>query len=249
MKAAFASLVLLVALPVAAQELEQILLPVEPSVVLCGYNSRYETRLVAYNEGAAPVRALCANDACGAIGAKSGREIAGADSMVPKPTFLYLPKEQADRLRLSLIVEGGDRDHPEGHSYAELPIVRASDFRDSTLTFVGVRMDEGFRQTVRIFALDGNNYGAVQVRAYDLVTGELVYDDTMLLWPLSDERLADGRAMRPSFSMECDISKDIPANGHNIRLEIEPLTPGLKFWAFVSVTNNKTQQFYTVVPR
>ena len=30
---------------------------------------------------------------------------------------------------------------------------------------------------------------------------------------------------------------------------VEPLSEGLKFWAFVSVTNNKTQHFYTIVPR
>lgn len=195
------------------------------------------------------MRTICAEDGCGTIAAASGREIIGDTRMVPRPTYLFLPKEQADRLRLSLVVESGDIDHPETHAFAELPIVRASDFRDTKLTLVGVRMDEGFRQTVRIFGLDGNQWGAVQVRAYDLASAELVYDDTMVLAPMSDERLPDGTSMRPSLSMECDLTKDVPANGHNLRLEIEPLTAGLKFWAFVSVTSNKTQQFYTIVPR
>jgi hypothetical protein len=66
---------------------------------------------------------------------------------------------------------------------------------------------------------------------------------------LSNERNDQGLALRPSFSMECDLSSDIPANGRHVRIEIEPLSEGLKFWAFVSVTNNKTQHFYTVVPR
>jgi hypothetical protein len=191
-KLALVSLLCVLALPLAAQEMEQILLPVAPSVVMCGYNSRFETRLVASNEGAAAMRAICAEDGCGTIAAASGREITGGTRMVPKPTYLFLPKEQADRLRLSLVVESGDRDHPETHSFAELPIVRASDFRDTKLTFVGVRMDEGFRQAVRIYGLDGNQWAAVQVRAYDLASAELVYDDTMVLAPTSDERLPDG---------------------------------------------------------
>jgi len=146
-------------------------------------------------------------------------------------------------------VEAGQQSGQERLPFAELPIVRASDFRDTKLTFVGVRMDQGFRQTVRIYGLDGNSSGAVQVRAYDLETEELVYDETMFLWPLTAERLADGTALRPSFTMECDLSKDIPPNGHNVRIEMEPLTAGLRFWAFVSVANDRTQHFYTITPR
>ena len=42
---------LLAALPLAAaDDMEQILLPIEPSVVMCAHNSRFETRLVVYNE-------------------------------------------------------------------------------------------------------------------------------------------------------------------------------------------------------
>jgi hypothetical protein len=240
---------LLCALPLFAQEMEQVLLPVAPSVVMCAYNSRYETHLVVYNQNARKVKTDCAGDGCGEIGPTQGRELAGNAASIPLPTFLYMPKADANGVRMSLIVESGDRDNAEDRSFTELPIVRASEFVDRKMSFVGVRMDPGFRQTVRIFGLDGTTYGTVQVRAYDLVTEELVYDETMWLWPMSDERNEQGQALRPSFSMECDLSSDIPANGHHIRIEVEPISEGLKFWAFVSVTNNKTQHFYTIVPR
>jgi hypothetical protein len=246
---ALASLLCALALPIVAQEMEQVLLPVAPSLVMCAYNSRYETHLVVYNQNARKVKTECAGDGCGEVSASAGREIAGNASSMPLPTFLYMPKADADGMRMSLIVESGDRDKLEDRTFAELPIVRASEFVDKKISFVGVRMDPGFRQTVRIFGLDGTTYGTVQVRAYDLTTEELVYDETMWLWPMSDERNEQGQALRPSFSMECDLSEDIPANGHHIRIEVEPLSEGLKFWAFVSVTNNKTQHFYTIVPR
>lgn len=254
MRLVVAALLCAAALPLAAQEqeIEQILLPVGPSVVMCARNSRYETRLIVYNQNERAVKPLCAGDACGGtIGAAAGQEIAGTTSMVPLPTFLYLPKGEADRLRMSLVVESGDRDHPEDHSFAELPIVRASDFRDSKMTFVGVRMDPGFRQTLRIFGLDGNAFGQVMVRAYDLATEELIYEEPHWLWPLSDEKTDSGKSLRPSFTMECDLSAELPhlLNGQHVRIELEPLTEGTKFWAFVSVTNNKTQHFYTVTPR
>jgi len=249
MRIAVALLLCALALPIFAQEMEQILLPVAPSVVMCAYNSRFETRLVAYNQNAHKVKAACAGDGCGEIGSSQGIEIAGNAASVPLPTFLYVPKADADGLRMSLLVESGDRDNQEDHAFAELPIARASDFVSTKMTFVGVRMDPGYRQTLRVFGLDGTTFGKVQVRAYDLSTEKLVYDETMWLWPLSDERNEQDQALRPSFTMECDLSSDIPANGRHIRIEIEPLTEGLKFWAFVSVTNNKTQQFYAITPR
>ncbi len=249
MRFAFAPLLLMVALPVAAQEMEQILLPVSPSVVMCAWNSRYETRLIVYNQNESAVRPLCADDGCGTIPAAAGREITGGVQALPLPSFLFLPKGDADKLRMSLLVESGDRDYPENHSFAELPIVRASEFRDTKITFVGVRLDPGFRQTVRIFGLDGTQFGQVAVRVYDLATDKLLYDEPMLLAPLSGEQNESGQALRPSFSMECDLSGAIPLTGGQVRIELEPLTEGLKFWAFVSVTSNKTQHFYTVVPR
>jgi hypothetical protein len=33
-----------------------------------------------------------------------------------------------------------------------------------------------------------------------------------------------------------------------LRIEVEPLTPGSRFWAFVSITNNDTQRVTLVTP-
>lgn len=238
-----------VAVPVCADEVEQLLLPVAPSVVMCARNSRYETRLVVYNQNERAVQPRCAEDGCGAIAPKAGREIHGGPNAAPIPSFLFLPKSEADHLRLSLVVESGERDHPENNSFAELPVVRSSEFREGIVNVVGVRLDAGYRQTVRIYGLDGTQYGEVMLRVYDLDTGDFLAQWMYHLWPLSDERNEDGLALRPSFGMECDMSSVIPSNGQNVRVELEPLTPGLKFWAFVSVTNNVTQHFYTITPR
>lgn len=249
MRLGIALLTCALALPLCADEVEQLLLPVAPSVVMCARNSRYETRLVAYNQNERAVQPRCADDGCGAIPPRAGREIHGGPNAAPIPSFLYLPKSEADHLRLSLVVESGERDHPENNSFAELPVVRASEFREGIVNVVGVRLDAGYRQTVRIYGLDGSQYGEVMLRVYDLDTGDFLAQWMYHLWPLSDERNADGLALRPSFGMECDMSSVIPSNGQNVRVELEPLTPGLKFWAFVSVTNNVTQHFYTITPR
>lgn len=237
-------------LPLAAQDMEQILLPVQPSFIMCGRNARFDTRLVLYNQNQQAVRPACGDDLCGAI-APGGHEITGATTGASLPTFLYLPKSEADHLRMSLVVESSDNAHPEDRAFEELPIVRASEFRDKTMSIVGVRMEPGFRQALRIYSLDGTSYSAVNVRAFDFATDALIYEEVHWLAPISDERTANGDALRPSFNMECDLSAELPEllDGRNVRIELEPLTEGLKFWAFVSITNNKTQHFYTITPR
>jgi len=247
MKMVVASLLCALALPVAAQETEQLLLPVEPSVTHCANFAEFVTRLVVYNPNRRSVRLQCAGDACGEVSPAAGRAVEGAESAA-YPTFLYLPKSDAADVGMSLIVESTDMDH-SNRELQELPIARTSDFRDSKLTLVGLRMEPGYRQALRIFGLDGT-FGEVMVRAYDLSTNALLYEEEHLLWPLTDERTADGRPLRPSMSLECDLFSEMPElNGQYVRLEIEPITPGYRIWSFISVTNNKTQHFYTIVPR
>jgi hypothetical protein len=35
----------------------------------------------------------------------------------------------------------------------------------------------------------------------------------------------------------------------NVRIDVEPLTAGSRYWAFVSITNNDTQRVTTVTPQ
>jgi hypothetical protein len=237
-------------LPLLADDLEQVLLTVQPSFIECGCGGRFDTRLVVYNAGEKSVRGSCVDDICGTI-APGGHEIGGPKTLASSPTFLFLPKESVARLRMSLITQTHRWDRPDDIAFAELPIVRVSDFRDTTISIVGVRMQPGFRQGLRIYALDGTAYSAVDVRVYDLATDAQIYEEVHWLMPLTDQRMPSGEALAPAFNMECDLSRELPQmlDGRNVRIEIEPLTEGMKIWAFVSITNNDTQHFSSVVPR
>lgn len=242
-----AALFCALALPVAAQETEQLLLPVEPSVTHCAAFAQFVTRLVVYNRNERPVRLQCAGDACGEVSPVAGRQVEGGESAA-YPTFLYVPKSDSANLGMSLLVESSDMNHGS-REVEELPIARMSDFRDSKLTMVGLRLEPGYRQALRVFGLDGT-FGAVMVRAYGLESNVLLYEEEYFLWPLTEERTADGRPLRPSMSLACDLFAEVPwLNGQYVRVEIDPVTPGTKIWAFISVTNNQTQHFYTIVPR
>ena len=243
---------LVLALPALAADVdyEQAVLPVAPSLVFCALDSRYETRLIAYNDhGLAPSR-LCESDRCQELQPKTGMEITAIESGgQPLPVFLYLPKETANSMRMSLVVESSSKHDLEARSFTELPIIRPSEFTEGKLQIVGLRMDPGFRQTVRMFGLDGAMSGYVLMKVYKLDSNELLFDWPFYVGPISDERTSDGKMLRPAFGMECDLSAYMESYGQKVRIDLESMTQGLKYWAFISVTNNKTQHFYTVLPR
>jgi hypothetical protein len=242
-------LAIALAFPLAAQEYEQLMLPVAPSLVYCAYESRYETRLVAYNDHAVASSRVCENDRCHDLAPKSGREITNVESAgTPLPVFLYVPKETAGSLRMSLMVEASDRAKLDERGFTELPIARASDFTEGKLQLVGLRMDPGFRQTVRMFGLDGAMSGWVMMKVYRLDSNEMLFEWPFYIGPISNEMTSDGKQLRPAFGMECDMSAYLHSYGQKVRIDLESMTPGLKYWAFISVTNNKTQHFYTVLP-
>jgi hypothetical protein len=242
---------LLVAHPAAfASEFERLLLPVAPSVVHCGYESRYDTRLVIFNDGGRRLETLCVDNTCASLDAGSAEEISGEFAGgLPLPLFVYVPRAELENVQMSLMVETSHREKPEERSFTEVPIVRDSDFRDGRMQFIGLRMDPDFRQTVRMFGFDPHAHGQIMMSVYSLETSKLLHSCPHDLWPLSSEVTAEGLAKRPSFGMECDMSDHLPADGNKVRIELEPITPGLKYWALISVTNNTTQHFYTLLPR
>lgn len=250
MKSVVTALVLLAALPLLAADVEQFLLPVSPSVVHCGYDSRYETRLVAFNDDKLTPDLLCATGDCAAVQPLATVELSGGYAGgTPLPAYVYLPKQSAERLRMSLVVESSELSRLDERSYTELPIVSAKEFTRGTMQFVGVRVDKGFRQTVRMYGLDGTKSGKVMMRVYPMDSAMLIHECVHEIHPITYEKTADGNDLRPAFGMECDMSVHIPANNQKVRIELEPITEGFEYWAFISITNNKTQHFYTVLGR
>ena len=249
MRSVLALLVLSSALPLAAADYEQLLLPIAPSVVHCAHDSRFETRLLAFNTNEHGRTSVCTDRECGELAPMGAKEFLGDDAGgTPLPAYIYLPKNAADDLELSIVVESSHIDRIEERSFTELPVIRTSEFRSGKMQFIGVRMDPEFRQSIRMYGLDGSSFAVVMMRVYSLESGELLHECEHLLMPIG-ETDAQGLHTRPSFSMECDMSEHVAANGQKVRIELEPVTEGLKYWALISVTNNRTQGFYTVLPR
>jgi hypothetical protein len=107
---------------------------------------------------------------------------------------------------------------------------------------------------LRIYDLDGSRVAQVTIRIYR------VNPDITLPFPGFDPLLGTGErsfrisgpndaAIYPGYIEVSDLNAIATLSGtERVRIEIEPLTPGLRYWAFVAVVNNDTQHLTVISP-
>jgi hypothetical protein len=226
---------------------ERLVLPIAPSYSLCGYHSRYETRLLVYNEGDSVMKPICFGHDCDDVAPHRAMTMAGPLTGNPLPVYFYVPKDVAASAHFSLMTESQNLEKG-GRAYTELPVIREGDFKNR-IVILGVRVEEGFRVTSRVFGLDTPEGTLTVMRVYDMETGDLAYERMYELksYPIENEA---GLTSGPSFAMECDLSDlDHWYKGRPLRIEIVPDSPEKKIYGFLSVTDNETQRFTTITPK
>lgn len=233
---------LLLCVPVLAgtpEGYERLVLSIAPSASLCGYHSRYDTRLLVFNDGDAGAHPLCLADDCAPIAARKTTTIEGPITMTPLPQFLYVPRDAADRVHLTLMVESSDTARGS-RAFAEVPILHERDFQPR-ITLLGVRVEPGFRVTMRIYGLDTPDDALSLLRIFDMDTGALLHEEVY-----GFERFPNA----PSMAMECDLTEVGEAiAGRNLRIEVVTNRDDARVYAFVSTTDNETQRFTVITPK
>jgi len=160
--------------------------------------------------------------------------------------FLQVPKRLVDNVAASIRVH--DTTHDAGSWGAEIPLVPETQFRRS-IVLAGIPNDSRYRTLLRVYSYGGLDDG-VTVALRDDTTGVLL--DTRAL-PLQLGLIAekDAPPLAPAYGQ---ISLDpllvsFAVTHPRIRAEIAStfsLAPPI--WAFVSITNNVTQQVTIVAP-
>jgi len=120
--------------------------------------------------------------------------------------------------------------------------VRSGQFHTSTLRLLNVPLGAENRVMLRIFDVDDTGDAArVEIRIHSL-NGTLLHSETSA-FTASGYLPADGLPFAPS-SIEIPLS----VRAESVRIDIIPLTPDLRFWAYASITNNVTQHVTLVTP-
>jgi hypothetical protein len=108
----------------------------------------------------------------------------------------------------------------------EIPVVRANEFSTDGVALLGIPTDPRFRITLRIYSLDRTDQ---PVR----VVGISFVRDVHLSTPADN--------FEPAYAEVSDLPRTVT------RLLV--ISPGTRVWAFITVTNNVTQQITTITPQ
>jgi hypothetical protein len=155
-----------------------------------------------------------------------------------------------DDMQFSLrVFEESARDEDLG---TDVPVVREHDLRAEPVQIMNIPWSnsrpDAFRYTVRAYAVGDAPVAHARINGY-LAMGDgspdlIVTKDVML------QRIPRGLGHYYTEDNEV-ISQliQIAAGMGQLRIEIEPMSPGLKWWGMVSVTNNRSQDVTVVTPR
>ena len=117
----------------------------------------------------------------------------------------------------------------------EIPVVRPDGWRTGEVVFPSIPPRVHFRQLLRVYALEPMS---VMVRVISN------FDDTVLL----EETLAlsaPAHEFDPAYAQLAEF----PDSSVHTRIELLPVTPGAQYWAFMTMTNNVTQEITLASPQ
>lgn len=188
--------------------------------------------------------------------------------IVDGPGFLYVEREKLSQLSAQLHVVDTSR---VPNVPAQIPIVPVESFFTSTRSILGVTPQSGTRITLRVYA-DERIPGAELALRVHYLGPRVLQEAPWIVFPqlIAERRIAfpldlppdrcgfpigcpDGVSYIPAM-IQLDLLALMPevaiatAQPHGIRIELEPLTPGLRYWPMVTVTENSTSNVsvYTV---
>jgi hypothetical protein len=270
----FAVLLTLIACSGLAQDLsgfEKVLLPVEPFVGITGAaGTEFRTALHAW--APARFRYYFGGDT---IQTFDPIRIIPAPVVTPSQPrseigrLLYIEKSAIDSVSMQLRLDSRPAGEPEHLVRVDsVPVVRERDFRTGTIAFANVPFPyvyltndvirpalAQYRHALRIYDVDLRGDAAVRVRVFWTNTGgggSLQKEAVVAL----DRRNGSDPSFPyyavvdlDTFFSSCNpFSLHTPCAGMDTRIELEPVPPGMRYWAFVSMTNNFTQEVTVIAP-
>lgn len=234
----------------SGSEFEQILLPLVGDQSVGAFGSTWKTEVILHNASTDDIPLRGANCSpliltpCPLFHLPPLSTVTSTIFNAPdfEGAFLYVPRVHDSDVDVLIRVQDTSR---KAQTWgATLPIVRPIDFRRS-VRLNGVPTDTHFRSTLRIYGYSVSN-DFVAVRIFDPASPQpLVETDLPLrVWNPSDDRF-------PSYA-RLDFLSDAfhQIQGHEtVRVEIQSnTTPPKPIWAFLTVTNNDTQQVTVIAP-
>ena len=168
----------------------------------------------------------------------------------PRGLLLHLPASQAPHVDFSLRVSEQSRGSVD--DFVEIPVVREQEMRSEPIRLphvLNTRSRSGlpYRLALRIYALPETATPQVDVRILSL-SGTVLGTHRLELVVRPPE---NGLHIFPAELTWAGFERALPVDPFipNVTVEIVPVTPGLRFWAFITQTSNNTQQVGLITPQ
>lgn len=223
---------------------ETILFPIFMPPVHGAFGSEFRTSARLWNQGSAVVVFFGTDTSCSladppifpdqryALPVNGPEQVLFTDCSTSTGRLFYVPKGSGSSVAANLRVT--DVSRAAASNGVEIPVVREADFRHDRIALLNVPLDPRFRNTLRIYALKP---GFVNV----------TINDQVYPVPLT----AGANRFEPAFASFSDFpaKSQLPGNPSSIRVVIDtPQGLDMPIWAFISSTNNVTQEITLVTP-
>jgi hypothetical protein len=165
----------------------------------------------------------------------------------PPGILLYVSRDSADDAVFNLRV--GDTNRRLVSSGVTIPIVREHDLKSNSAQLLNIVVHEQMRLRLRVYDPFKTGAARFRVRVFESEAEDVLKRefDIQLLDPASQVFLNWPYPLQPN-SAELDVDVSGYADGAILRIEVVPLTPDVRFWAFATMTNNVTNEVTIVTP-
>lgn len=233
---------------------EPVLLPIFSPPVRGALGSEFVTEVTASNRGDAPVDYLGVDTACflyspvlGPLNLRTMEGGIGKSTAIPPDCnydraarILYVKAASANHTSFNVRVHDTSR-NASSHG-TEIPAVRRSDMTTGPIVLPGVPADDRFRAMLRVYTMS-NRESQVAVT----INGVTSY---VTLQPGVD-------LFEPAYGTFTGFPRreELPAGQEKFNVAVSPVVPitsppsfAEPFWAFITVTNNATQEITSITP-
>lgn len=240
---------------------ENLLVPVIALSPLPGANgSMWSTSLLVRNTSAVPVQLSGVFQDCNGFSGcpppdllpEATYEILPAVNLGNPATILAVPTGRSGDLVFTLRVQDLSRQSQTWGT--TIPVVGETKFHSDAVWLLDLPISTSFRNTLRIYEIDGRSPAQVVVRVFAIAPAHPIWlkaaSPDRLLGEATVTLRPGSRNITPGYAEIADLSKIASLIGvSRVAIQVQPLTPGLRIWSFASVTNNETQHVTVITPQ
>lgn len=170
------------------------------------------------------------------------------DSIVPhgSAVLLYIDHELAARASFNLRARDLSRERTDPGT--EVPVIRESEALTGESNLLNIPADGTARIGLRLYDFSGTLGSAIAVQIISS-EGEILSDIVVTLIG-GGRGINDAHPPVPSVAEVYGLEEIAMDHGvESFRVRLQPVDPSLRYWGFISITNNDTQHFTIVTPQ